>query len=298
MGVPIADQNTELSSSSRRNNAPFLQQSGIRPCINVMAACVDLEDIKPMAVEGAVNEKNHHQSGVVPAVHYSHRAPWLRALVLGANDGLVSIASLMMGVEAFHSAAKSSGHPSAVSGLAGLVAGACSMAIGEYVSVFSQRDSQLADVEIERQEHMQSPEAELEELTQIYVGRGLTYYLAKQVAEELSRVDALKAHARDELGIDLDDLSNPTQAAVASAIAFAAGGVVPLLSGSFISNFTYRLVSIVLASSVALVAFGAIGARLGGANMCKAAVRVSLGGWLAMLITYGVVRIFAFAHLS
>lgn len=119
-----------------------------------------------------------------------------------------------------------------------------------------------------------------------------------QVAEELSRVDALKAHARDELGIDLDDLSNPTQAAVASAIAFAAGGIVPLLSGSFISNFTYRLVSIVLASSVALVAFGAIGARLGGANMCKAAVRVSLGGWLAMLITYGVVRIFAFAHIS
>jgi VIT1/CCC1 family predicted Fe2+/Mn2+ transporter len=151
MGVPIADQNTELSSSSRRNIAPFLQQSGIRPCINVMAACVDLEDVKPMAVEGTVNEKNHHQSGVVPAVHYSHRAPWLRALVLGANDGLVSIASLMMGVEAFHNAARSSGHPSAVSGLAGLVAGACSMAIGEYVSVFSQRDSQLADLEIERQ---------------------------------------------------------------------------------------------------------------------------------------------------
>ncbi|CAM6072640.1 unnamed protein product [Sphagnum tenellum] len=298
MGVPIADQNTELSSSSRRNNAPFLQQSGIRPCINVMAACVDLEDIKPMAAEGTANEKNHLHSGVVPAVHYSHRAPWLRALVLGANDGLVSIASLMLGVEAFHNTARSSGHPSAVSGLAGLVAGACSMAIGEYVSVFSQRDSQLADLEIERQEHTRTPEAELEELAQIYVGRGLTYYLAKQVAEELSRVDALKAHARDELGIDLDDLSNPTQAAVASAIAFAAGGVVPLLSGSFISNFTYRLVSIVLASSVALIAFGATGARLGGANMCKAAVRVSLGGWLAMLITFGVVRIFAFAHLS
>jgi VIT1/CCC1 family predicted Fe2+/Mn2+ transporter len=116
-----------------------------------MAACVDLEDLKPMAVEGAASEKNHHHSGVVPAVHYSHRAPWLRALVLGANDGLVSIASLMMGVEAFHNAARSSGHPSAVSGLAGLVAGACSMAIGEYVSVFSQRDSQLADLEIERQ---------------------------------------------------------------------------------------------------------------------------------------------------
>ncbi len=168
MGVPIADQNTELSSSSRRNNAPFLQQSGIRPCINVMAACVDLEDVKPMPVEGTANEKNHHHSGVVPAVHYSHRAPWLRALVLGANDGLVSIASLMMGVEAFHNAARSSGHPSAVSGLAGLVAGACSMAIGEYVSVFSQRDSQLADLEIERQVRVLLPSNSLHQTERLW----------------------------------------------------------------------------------------------------------------------------------
>jgi VIT1/CCC1 family predicted Fe2+/Mn2+ transporter len=311
MGVPVADQNMELSSSTssrRSNGSANLQQSGIRPCMNVITVCVDhVEAEKPINESTTVNgnEKNQTEARDEEAPgamvqHYSHRAPWLRALVLGANDGLVSIASLMMGVEAYNKTGgcESGAHPAAVSGLAGLVAGACSMAIGEYVSVFSQRDSQLADLQIERQEHMQQPEAELEELTQIYVGRGLTYYLAKQVAEELSRVDALKAHARDELGIDLDDLSNPTQAAVASAIAFAAGGIVPLLSGSFISNFTYRLVSIVLASSVALVAFGAIGARLGGANMCKAAVRVSLGGWLAMLITYGVVRIFAFAHIS
>ncbi|CAM6039486.1 unnamed protein product [Sphagnum compactum] len=310
MGVPVADQNMELSSSTssrRSNGSANLQQSGIRPCMNVITVCVDhVEAEKPINESSTVNgnEKNQTEAGDEEAPgamvqHYSHRAPWLRALVLGANDGLVSIASLMMGVEAYNKAGRceSGAHPAAVSGLAGLVAGACSMAIGEYVSVFSQRDSQLADLQIERQEHMQRPEAELEELTQIYVGRGLTYYLAKQVAEELSRVDALKAHARDELGIDLDNLSNPTQAAIASAMAFSVGGVVPLLSGCFISHYTNRLLSIVLASSLALVIFGVIGARLGGANMGKAAVRVCLGGWLAMLITYGTIRIFSFTRL-
>ncbi|CAK9206578.1 unnamed protein product [Sphagnum troendelagicum] len=331
MGVPVADQNMELSSSTssrRSNGSANLQQSGIRPCMNVITVCVDhVEAEKPINESTTVNgnEKNQTEARDEEAPgamvqHYSHRAPWLRALVLGANDGLVSIASLMMGVEAYNKAGgcESGAHPAAVSGLAGLVAGACSMAIGEYVSVFSQRDSQLADLQIERQEHMQRPEAELEELTQIYVGRGLTYYLAKQVsdckptkkttsrgidlsthdvAEELSRVDALKAHARDELGIDLDNLSNPTQAAIASAMAFSVGGVVPLLSGCFISHYTNRLLSIVLASSLALVIFGVIGARLGGANMGKAAVRVCLGGWLAMLITYGTIRIFSFTRL-
>ncbi|CAM6017116.1 unnamed protein product [Sphagnum balticum] len=310
MGVPVADQNMELSSSTssrRSNGSANLQQSGIRPCMNVITVCVDhVEAEKPINESTTVNgnEKNQTEARDEEAPgamvqHYSHRAPWLRALVLGANDGLVSIASLMMGVEAYNNAGgcESGAHPAAVSGLAGLVAGACSMAIGEYVSVFSQRDSQLADLQIERQEHMQRPEAELEELTQIYVGRGLTYYLAKQVAEELSRVDALKAHARDELGIDLDNLSNPTQAAIASAMAFSVGGVVPLLSGCFISHYTNRLLSIVLASSVALVVFGVIGARLGGANMGKAAVRVCLGGWLAMLITYGTIRVFSFTRL-
>ncbi|KAH8939948.1 hypothetical protein BDL97_15G063400 [Sphagnum fallax] len=310
MGVPVADQNMELSSSTssrRSNGSANLQQSGIRPCMNVITVCVDhVEAEKPINESTTVNgnEKNQTEARDEEAPgamvqHYSHRAPWLRALVLGANDGLVSIASLMMGVEAYNKTGgcESGAHPAAVSGLAGLVAGACSMAIGEYVSVFSQRDSQLADLQIERQEHMQQPEAELEELTQIYVGRGLTYYLAKQVAEELSRVDALKAHARDELGIDLDNLSNPTQAAIASAMAFSVGGVVPLLSGCFISHYTNRLLSIVLASSLALVIFGVIGARLGGANMGKAAVRVCLGGWLAMLITYGTIRIFSFTRL-
>lgn len=117
-----------------------------------------------------------------------------------------------------------------------------------------------------------------------------------QVAEELSRVDAVKAHARDELGIDLDELSNPTQAAFASAVAFASGGAVPLLAGAFISNYIYRLSSIVASASLALACFGAIGARLGGANMLKAAFRVLAGGWLAMAITYGVLRMIKLIH--
>jgi VIT1/CCC1 family predicted Fe2+/Mn2+ transporter len=222
--------------------------------------------------------------------HYSHRSPWLRAMVLGANDGLISIASLMLGVGAVNNDVKSM----IVSGLAGLVAGACSMAIGEFVSVFSQRDSELADVEKERQEHMKGPEAqarELEELTQIYVGRGLSYSLAKQVAEELTKGDPIRAHARDELGIDMDELSNPMQAAVASAVAFSLGAAIPLLAGSFIINKNYRMISIVATSSLALSSFGALGAKLGGAGMVKAALRVLIGGWIAMLITYGVLRL-------
>ncbi len=164
MGVPVADQNMELSSSTssrRSNGSANLQQSGIRPCMNVITVCVDhVEAEKPINESTTVNgnEKNQTEARDEEAPgamvqHYSHRAPWLRALVLGANDGLVSIASLMMGVEAYNKTGgcESGAHPAAVSGLAGLVAGACSMAIGEYVSVFSQRDSQLADLQIERQ---------------------------------------------------------------------------------------------------------------------------------------------------
>ncbi|KAL2613769.1 hypothetical protein R1flu_025461 [Riccia fluitans] len=222
--------------------------------------------------------------------HYSHRSPWLRALVLGANDGLVSISSLMLGVGAVKTDVKAM----VISGLAGLVAGAGSMAIGEFVSVFSQKDSEMADLEKERLEHAKGPEAqarELEELTQIYVGRGLSYYLAKQVAEELTKVDVLKAHARDELGIDIDDLSNPMQAALASASAFSLGGGVPLLAGAFIPSIRIRMGVVVTVSSIALATFGAVGARLGGAPMWKAAMRVLIGGWLAMALTYGILRL-------
>jgi len=239
---------------------------------------------------GGRSEEEGSDVGLCEHKHYSHRSPWLRAMVLGANDGLVSIASLMLGVGAVKNDAKSM----IVSGIAGLVAGACSMAIGEFVSVFSQRDSELADVEKERQEHMKGPEArarELEELTQIYVARGLSYSLTKQVAEELTLGDALKAHARDELGIDMDELSNPMQAAVASAVAFSLGAAIPLLAGSFIVDTKYRIVSIVVTSTFALAGFGAVGARLGGAGLFKAAIRVLIGGWIAMLITYGVLRL-------
>ncbi|XP_024519692.1 vacuolar iron transporter homolog 2 [Selaginella moellendorffii] len=217
--------------------------------------------------------------------HYSQRSPWLRAMVLGANDGLISVASIMVGV----SAVKYDVKASLLSGIAGLIAGACSMAIGEFVSVYSQRDTELADLEKEKQEHMAGPERELEELAQIYVSRGLSYYLAKQVAEELSsHADgALKAHARDELGIDLDGLSNPMQAATASALAFSVGGAVPLLAGAFVGTYKYRLTALLVSSTAALAAFGALGARLGGAAMGKAALRVTLGGWAAMLVTYG-----------
>ena len=150
------------------------------------------------------------------------------------------------------------------------------------------------------QEHAKGPEArarELEELAQIYVGRGLSYALAKQVAEELSREDPVRAHARDELGIDMDDYSNPMQAAVASAVAFASGGSIPLLSGSFITEFKYRLTAVVISTSVALALFGAIGARLGGAPVPIAALRVLVGGGLAMLLTFGVLRLFGLAGI-
>lgn len=151
------------------------------------------------------------------------------------------------------------------------------------------------------QEHAKGPEArarELEELAQIYVDRGLSYFLAKQVAEELTKVDPIRAHARDELGIDMDDYSNPTQAAVASAVAFASGGSIPLLAGGFISDFKYRLSAVIISTSFALALFGAVGARLGGAPMTTAALRVLVGGVLAMLLTFGVLKLFGLAGVS
>eukprot|EP00897_Mesotaenium_endlicherianum_P000732 jgi/Mesen1/1065/ME000123S00240 len=223
--------------------------------------------------------------------HFSQRAPWLRAALLGANDGLVSVASLMIGV----GAVKTDASTMVVSGLSGLVAGAFSMAIGEYVSVHGQKDTEKADLQKERDEHSKGPaaqEKELEELTQIYIGRGLSRRLAREVAEELSRDDPIKAHARDELGIDMDDLSKPFQAAAVSAVAFSIGAVIPLLSAAFITSFTARLAVLVVTSTLALAFFGYLGAYLGGAPVARASVRVTIGGWMAMLITYGVLRLF------
>ncbi len=283
--------------------------------------------------------------------HFSHRAPWLRAGVLGATDGLVSVASLMMGVGGGSSAL----HIMILAGLAGLVGGALSMAVGEYISVASQKDAEevtlhkkqadlpaqsvhncmmlvapvisvtslllcivvvtacivhsallgisletslcatQADIEKEKQMQAGGPAArqhELEELAAIYENRGLSKALAKQVAIELTKKDVIRAHARDELGIDVDQLSNPLQACVASAFSFCIGAGIPLLSASFITNHAMRILSLVLATSAALTAFGSLGAWLGGANMLKGAARVILGGLIALGITYGIGRAF------
>ncbi|GBF96679.1 Fe(2+) (Mn2+) transporter pcl1 [Raphidocelis subcapitata] len=223
--------------------------------------------------------------------HYSHRAPWLRAMVLGANDGLVSVASLMMGIGGANDDIKAM----QLAGLAGLVGGALSMACGEYISVSSQKDSEEADIEKERQEQMKGPAAkarEFEELVGIYMSRGLSEPLARQVAHELTEKDVIRAHARDELGIDLDDLANPVQASAASAVAFSLGAAVPLLTGAFIADALTRLLAVGAAATLGLALFGGSGAWLGGASVAKGSARVLVGGWLAMGITFGIGKLF------
>lgn len=213
--------------------------------------------------------------------HRSGRAQWLRAAVLGADDGIVSSASLMLGV------LSASGNRSAVltAGIAGLVAGACSMAAGEYVSVGSQRDAEQADLAVERAELAADPVAEQRELAQIYVDRGLPPDLAAQVAQHLSQQDALGAHARDELGLSQARAARPLQAAVVSAASFALGALVPVLAGLLISAPGRLAVALVGSAVVALVALGASGARLGGAPMRPGMLRVGLGGTAAMAVT-------------
>lgn len=219
--------------------------------------------------------------------HYSHRAPWLRAMVLGANDGLVSVAALLLGV----SGGDAEQRAMQLAGVAGLVAGALSMACGEYISVSSQKDAEEADIEKERQEQMKGEAArqtEFEELVGIYITRGLSEPLARQVAKELTEKDVLRAHARDELGIDLDDLANPLQASVAGAASFVIGAAIPLLAGAFIRPYIYRIVSVLLATTAGLLLFGGTGAALGGARVWRGALRVLIGGWLAMGASYGI----------
>jgi VIT1/CCC1 family predicted Fe2+/Mn2+ transporter len=200
--------------------------------------------------------------------------------VLGANDGIVSTASLMLGVAATSAATSAV----VTAGFAGLVAGALSMASGEYVSVSSQRDSELADLRTEQQELADYPEAELRELTEIYVRRGLDRDLAREVAHQLHRHDALGAHLRDELNLTVDEIARPVQAAVTSAVSFAVGAAIPVLVGWW-TRGGVRLVALALASLVGLAAIGLIGARLGGALGGRAAARVLIGGGLAMAIT-------------
>ncbi|KAG2454701.1 hypothetical protein HYH02_000538 [Chlamydomonas schloesseri] len=221
--------------------------------------------------------------------HYTHRNPWLRAFVLGANDGLVSVAALMLGV----GGGSDDLAAMRLAGIASWVAGALSMALGEYVSVASQRDTEEADIEKERQQQAKGPAAqahELQELTDIYISRGLTRELARQVAEQLTEKDVIRAHARDELGIDLDAMANPLQAAVVSCVAFTAGAIIPLLAGSFIHNPVARLAAVAVVAVIGLAVFGLTGSLLGGAKWFRGALRVVIGGCLAMAITFGVGR--------
>jgi VIT1/CCC1 family predicted Fe2+/Mn2+ transporter len=215
------------------------------------------------------------------------RIGWLRAAVLGANDGIVSTSSLVVGI-----AAASADHSAIVSAsIAGLVAGALSMAAGEYVSVSSQADTEKADLERERRELAEQPEAELAELTGIYRQRGLSEALARQVAEELMAGDALAAHARDELGVVEHMAANPLQAAVTSAITFAAGAAVPLLT-VLLTPPGALLATILVVTVLALAVLGALGGWTGGAGLLRPALRVVVWGAIAMAITYGVGLLF------
>ena len=216
----------------------------------------------------------------LPESHFVNRIGWLRAAVLGANDGILSTASLIVGV----AAAAATQNEVLIAGVAGLVAGAMSMAAGEYVSVSSQSDSEQADLARERRELNEYPEFELEELTDIYIKRGVDRNLARQVAQQLMAKDALSAHAHDELGISEITTARPVQAALTSAVSFSVGAAMPLLM--VVVSPSGALVPIVSAASLVFLAFlGAIGARVGGAKVLRGTVRVIFWGALAMALT-------------
>lgn len=219
--------------------------------------------------------------------HNAHRVGWLRAAVLGANDGIVSTASLVIGV-----AAASATHGEVLTaGVAGLVAGAMSMAAGEYVSVSSQADTERADLDRERRELRTSPTEEAAELAEIYVGRGLDPELAKQVSAQLMAHDALGAHARDELGITESGTARPVQAALSSAAMFALGAALPLLAFMLVP-LSWALPVVAATTLASLVLLGVASARLGGARVWVAVLRVTFWGTLAMGVTAGIGALF------
>ncbi len=218
--------------------------------------------------------------------HKSHRIPWLRAAVLGANDGIVSTASLVIGV----AAANSSRTAVVTAGIAGLIAGAMSMAAGEYISVSSQRDAEQADLVIEAESLRENPRAELHELARIYEDRGVEPGLARLVAGQLMAHDELGAHMRDELGITEVAKARPLQAAWTSLLAFATGAIFPLLAIS-LAPASSRIAVCAAVSLLALVLLGVLGARAGGAPWQRAAARVVAWSSLAMLVTYGIGRL-------
>jgi vacuolar iron transporter family protein len=216
-------------------------------------------------------------------IHLSYRSNWLRAAVLGANDGILSVSSLLLGV----SASGASKSAILTAGVAGLVGGASSMAAGEYVSVSSQRDTELADLRLEQRELNDDPEGELSELIGIYEGRGVPGDLAREVALSLSKSNALEAHARDELGLDAQRRARPLQAGCASAASFSSGALLPLLAVA-VAPAGARAVACVLVTLVALGLLGDLGARLGGAPRMRATVRILLWGIVAMAVTAGI----------
>tara|TARA_R110000751_G_scaffold101052_5_gene195085 strand:- start:2598 stop:3287 length:690 start_codon:yes stop_codon:yes gene_type:complete len=219
--------------------------------------------------------------------HRSHRSGWLRAAVLGANDGIVSTSSLILGV----AAASTAQSDIMLAGVAGLVAGAMSMAAGEYVSVSSQSDTEHADLNIERKALAEHYELEQEELADIYITRGLEPELARQVAEQLMTNDALGAHARDEIGITDTGQARPLQAALSSASTFTAGALLPLLVAWWAPS-TLLTPLVALFSLLFLALLGAVAARVGGAPILKAAARVMFWGALAMALTSAIGRVF------
>lgn len=219
--------------------------------------------------------------------HYIHRSNWLRAAVLGANDGIISVSSLAIGV----AAASSTREPIILATVAGLVAGALSMAAGEYVSVSSQTDTEKADIEREIKELAEMPEEELKILAQIYEKRGLKSETAMQVAIELTEKDALAAHVRDELGINEISQANPIQAALSSGAAFTVGGILPLFVVLFapIKNMEYWLYAFTI---IFLIVLGSIAAKTGGSSIKKAIFRITIWGTIAMVLSALVGYIF------
>ena len=219
------------------------------------------------------HHREHHRSG---------RAGWLRAAVLGSNDAIVSTSSLMIGV----GASTSSAHAMLIAGVAALFAGSMSMAVGEYVSVSSQRDAEKADIAKEKEELATQPDAELQELAGIYVKRGLDKTLAMEVAQQLSAHDTLAAHLRDELGIDQHSHPRPLQAAWVSAASFAVFAILPLLG--LLAPHAIRLYAIAAITLISLASLGALGGWLGDAPMFRASLRVTVGGALAMAVTAAI----------
>jgi len=225
---------------------------------------------------------HHHHEG-----HALERIGWLRAAVLGANDGILSTASLIVGV----ASASTGAREMMVAGAAGLVAGSLSMAAGEYVSVSSQADLEHADLTRERNELRDDPDGELKELTHIYIKRGLEPALAVEVAEQLTAHDALGAHARDELGISEITAARPVQAALTSAATFSSGAAIPLLAALALPQNAVAP-GVVAASLILLGILGALGARVGGAGMLRPTLRVLVWGAFAMAVTAGVGHLF------